>query len=160
VRDNLSTDSRGKPSCDRHRNQPRQSHQILPFSPIICDTGRPSIIAMRLSTVRLQRLNCRSANVTSCARSFSSGRACLRDNQTPASSSPSASSAASQLSPRWLSDLKAQATASARTEGGQSVLKYLEEHWLELMAGAEGFLSGPRWTGLASHKIQWGDMVR
>lgn len=132
---------------------------LFTSSPITCDTGLSAFITMRPFSMRLQRLNCMSLNAARRARCFSSGRASLQDLDNGMQADTAASSAVSQLSPRWLSDLKAQAAKSSRPEKGQSVLKYLEEHWLDLMAGAEGFLTGPRWTGLPSHKIQWGDMV-
>jgi hypothetical protein len=77
---------------------------------------------------------------------------------TDPSITASSPSSTTQLSARWLSDLKAQAGKSRRREEGQRVLDYLSEHWLELLAGAEGFLSAPRW-GLPDHRILWGDMV-
>ncbi|KAF4125504.1 hypothetical protein GMORB2_4344 [Geosmithia morbida] len=40
----------------------------------------------------------------------------------------------------------------------QAVIDQLDSRWLEMSAGTEGFLTGPRWTGLDCHQIAWGDM--
>ncbi|CAI6096530.1 unnamed protein product [Clonostachys chloroleuca] len=69
------------------------------------------------------------------------------------------------LNSRWLSDLRAQAQIRISTEGqgptvnsARRVLSHLHENWLDLLAGSEGYLVGPRWTGLANQQISWGDM--
>jgi hypothetical protein len=66
-----------------------------------------------------------------------------------------------RLSPRWLSDLRERAHSdlSAKPAQARRVLDELDRRWLELSAGTEGFLTGPRWTGLDSHQVAWGDMV-
>lgn len=38
-------------------------------------------------------------------------------------------------------------------------MSYLDQHWLNLSAGREGFLIEPQWRGLDKHNIAWGDMV-
>ena len=65
------------------------------------------------------------------------------------------------LSPRWLSDLKARAQSELKGKPTEAkrVLDELDKRWLQLSAGAEGFLTGPRWTGLDNHQVVWGDMV-
>lgn len=81
---------------------------------------------------------------------------------------PDVGAAHGGLSPRWLSDLKLEAERLTSDEGGGSdratrarrVLEQLDRRWIELSAGAEGFLSGPRWTGVDRHQVAWGDMVR
>ena len=66
---------------------------------------------------------------------------------------------AAQPKAKWLSDLREQAARSRHRDQGQRVQDYLKKNWLPLLAGAEGFLTGPRW-GLVDHQILWGNMVR
>lgn len=106
---------------------------------------------MRSLSTRLQKANAAALIRFQPSRSFSCTSASSRSHADP-SASPSP-----KLSPRWLSDLKAQAKSSNRQAEGARVLDYLGKHWLELLAGAEGYLTGPRW-GLQNHKIHWGDM--
>lgn len=69
----------------------------------------------------------------------------------------------SGLSPRWLSELKAKAQTNIksgqRVEESKRVLSQLDDRWVELLAGSEGFLSGPQWAGLSNEAVRWGDMV-
>lgn len=71
------------------------------------------------------------------------------------------------LNPRWLSELQARIKkcGSLGLQGQQrEELKALQEavdgQWLELLAGREGFLTGPGWRGLDRHTVTWGDQVR
>lgn len=70
---------------------------------------------------------------------------------------------AASLSPRWLSDLKAKAQANVKQgqllHESKRVLDQLDERWVQLLAGSEGFLSGPQWAGLSKETVRWGDMV-
>ncbi|KAK6213307.1 hypothetical protein QIS74_09309 [Colletotrichum tabaci] len=73
----------------------------------------------------------------------------------------------SALNPRWLSELQARIKkcGSLGLQGQQrEELKALQEavdgQWLELLAGREGFLTGPGWRGLDRHTVTWGDQVR
>jgi hypothetical protein len=68
--------------------------------------------------------------------------------------------------PKWLSELRKRAEKVSRAEKSQEssaqlskILKRLDEDWLELLAGREGYLTEPRWRGLNKHQIAWGDMV-
>ncbi|KAJ3960879.1 hypothetical protein N0V92_002432 [Colletotrichum tropicale] len=68
------------------------------------------------------------------------------------------------VNPRWLSELQARIkrVAGLKLDGAQKEeLKGLREavdgHWLELLAGREGFLTGPGWRGLDKHTVTWGD---
>lgn len=94
-------------------------------------------------------------------RSFGSTARCLT-----APANGDAAAAAPALNPRWLSDLQARIKrcASLGLEGQQKEeLKALQEtvdgQWLELLAGREGFLTGPGWRGLDRHTVTWGDQV-
>lgn len=152
---NAPADSRGKPTRSTsptsvhlyrcsistfHHNQTEEDVRA----------GRPP--TMRSLSIRLQKVNRQIFSTYQSSRSFSCSSPSSRSNSDP--SAPSTP----QLSPRWLSDLKAQAGSASRPEEGRRVLDYLKKNWLELLAGAEGFLAGPRF-GLTSHKILWGDMV-
>lgn len=76
---------------------------------------------------------------------------------------PTSETGAVSLSSRWLSDLtaKAQANISSgrQVEESKCVLSQLNDRWVELLAGSEGFLSGPQWAGLSKEAVRWGDMV-
>ncbi|GKT64074.1 4-hydroxybenzoyl-thioesterase [Colletotrichum tofieldiae] len=70
------------------------------------------------------------------------------------------------LNPRWLSELQARIKrcAGLGLQGQQKEeLKALQEavdgRWLELLAGREGFLTGPGWRGLDRHTVTWGDQL-
>lgn len=67
---------------------------------------------------------------------------------------------------RWLADLRKRLTSleskdlsSAQKKEVQGYLALLNEKWLELSAGQEGYLTEPRWRGLDRHSLFWGDMV-
>ncbi|KAF6810763.1 4-hydroxybenzoyl-thioesterase [Colletotrichum plurivorum] len=71
------------------------------------------------------------------------------------------------LNPRWLSELQTRIKrcASLGLQGTQkaeleAVQKAVDGRWLELLAGREGFLTGPGWRGLDRHTVTWGDQVR
>ena len=70
---------------------------------------------------------------------------------------------AASLSSRWLSDLKAKAQANVKQgqllHESKRVLDQLDQRWVGLLAGSEGFLSGPQWAGLSKETVRWGDMV-
>ncbi|KAL0936986.1 uncharacterized protein CTRU02_209202 [Colletotrichum truncatum] len=73
---------------------------------------------------------------------------------------------AAQFNPRWLSELQARIKhcASLNLQGEQAQeLKALQTavngQWLELLAGREGFLTGPGWRGLDKHTVTWGDQL-
>jgi hypothetical protein len=69
------------------------------------------------------------------------------------------------LSPRWLSELKGRIgkcisfglrPEQVRTAG--NVLQVVAREWRDLVAGSEGFLTGPGRAGLEQHRIVWGEM--
>ncbi|KAI5458282.1 thioesterase-like superfamily-domain-containing protein [Mariannaea sp. PMI_226] len=67
--------------------------------------------------------------------------------------------------PRWLSEAKQRlvrfqelGAPPLQTQKAKDLSKYLESHWLELLAGGEGFLTGKEWRGLDQHHVAWGDM--
>jgi hypothetical protein len=79
---------------------------------------------------------------------------------------PATGGAAEALSPRWLSELRANvekglSTVSDPVKAGNArrVKQILDESWLELLVGSEGFVFGPGRRGLHNHKIVWGNMV-
>lgn len=90
----------------------------------------------------------------------------FRSTETTASNVPSEP----PLNPRWLSDAKTRIgkciTFGLRPHQVQeagSILHDLARDWRELLAGSEGFLTGPRRRGLFRHRVVWGDsdsMVR
>ncbi|TKW51548.1 hypothetical protein CTA1_2877 [Colletotrichum tanaceti] len=99
-------------------------------------------------------------------RAFATSARCpAAANGSNGSGSGSGSGAA--LNPRWLSELQARIKkcGSLGLQGQQGEeLKALREavdgQWLELLAGREGFLTGPGWRGLDRHTVTWGDQVR
>lgn len=71
------------------------------------------------------------------------------------------------INPRWLSELQgrlkkslALKIAPEKAETVKDRLAYLDQNWLMLSAGREGFLAEPERRGVDGHAIQWGDMVR
>lgn len=67
---------------------------------------------------------------------------------------------------RWLTDIRKRMkhistekldTASADKLAGWKA--YLEENWLRLSAGRDGYIMDEKWWGLVNHQIFWGDMV-
>ncbi|OHW94812.1 4-hydroxybenzoyl-thioesterase [Colletotrichum incanum] len=96
-------------------------------------------------------------------RSFATSARCLAaPSPAPANGNGSGNGAA--LNPRWLSELQARIKrcAGLGLQGQQKEeLKALREavdgQWLELLAGREGFLTGPGWRGLDRHTVTWGD---
>jgi acyl-CoA thioesterase FadM len=88
-----------------------------------------------------------------------------RDDRSRSSSQRRAAhTATAALSPRWLSDLKAQTERGINSadgneaRGAKQVAQQLEHRWLELLLNTEGFLSGPRWAGLDNYPVLWGEM--
>ncbi|KAK1461479.1 hypothetical protein CPAR01_14284 [Colletotrichum paranaense] len=78
-----------------------------------------------------------------------------------ATSSPAS---APPLNPRWLSELQSRIKRCAGLDlSGQqkeelaALRKAVDGQWLELLAGREGFLTGPGWRGLDRHTVTWGD---
>ena len=75
-----------------------------------------------------------------------------------------AQSATASLSPRWLSDVKQRIGkcitfglgAEQTTEAGL-ITQEIARDWRELLAGNEGFLTGPKRRGLFRHRVVWGE---
>ncbi|KAM3465105.1 hypothetical protein NHJ6243_001904 [Beauveria neobassiana] len=92
-------------------------------------------------------------------RAFSS--TCAR-KQDEASAAPAETAPNS----RWLSDIRNRLSTgiSKRAEEPKVLaqlkhhMSYLDQHWLNLSAGREGYLTEPQWRGLDKHSIAWGDM--
>ncbi|KAF9870716.1 hypothetical protein CkaCkLH20_11818 [Colletotrichum karsti] len=71
---------------------------------------------------------------------------------------------AAAVNPRWLSELQARIGRCAALDLGpeqrrelEAVRETVDGAWLELVAGREGFLTGPGWRGLDRHTVTWGD---
>lgn len=72
---------------------------------------------------------------------------------------------AAALSPRWLSDLKRRigrcisfGLTPEQVRRAGNVLHVVGREWKDLVAGSEGFLTGPGRAGLERHRVVWGDM--
>jgi hypothetical protein len=72
---------------------------------------------------------------------------------------------AAALSPRWLSDLKTRigkcisfGLKPEQVRRAGNVLQVVGREWRDLVAGSEGFLTGPGRVGLERHRVVWGDM--
>lgn len=68
------------------------------------------------------------------------------------------------INPRWLSEAKKRIgkciTFGLKPEHVQEAGRILQEitrDWRELLAGSEGFLTGPHRRGLYRHRVVWGD---
>ncbi|KAH6982678.1 thioesterase-like superfamily-domain-containing protein [Ilyonectria destructans] len=77
----------------------------------------------------------------------------------------STSPAQKSHNPRWLSDVQARLKkcqgldiAPQQAEKAKELSNYVQSHWLELLAGEEGYLTGKEWRGLDKHQVTWGDM--
>lgn len=72
--------------------------------------------------------------------------------------------ATATLSPRWLSDVKLRigkcVTFGLQPEQKTEAAAILDEicrDWRELLAGSEGFLTGPQRRGLFRRRVIWGE---
>jgi len=72
---------------------------------------------------------------------------------------------ATALSPRWLSDLKRRigrcisfGLGPDQVRRAGNILQTVGREWRDLVAGSEGFLTGPGRAGLERHRVVWGDM--
>lgn len=87
-----------------------------------------------------------------------------RWRSTDAQESPQKPATAS-LSPRWLSDVK-QRTGKCitfglkphQTDQAGQILSEIARDWRELVAGSEGFLTGPSRRGMHRQEVVWGEM--
>lgn len=102
-----------------------------------------------------------------CPQLSRTGRAFSAATGLRSDGSPSSSAASAAPNSRWLSDIKSRValgiTQKAQEPKALAQLKhhmsYLDQHWLNLSAGREGYLIEPQWRGLDKHNIAWGDMV-
>jgi hypothetical protein len=83
-----------------------------------------------------------------------------------ASTAPPNAEVAAALSPRWLTDLQTRLKQVSGTKlppaseaEVERLQREIDSRWLDLLAGSDGFLTSPRWRGLNSHAVAWGDMV-
>lgn len=73
--------------------------------------------------------------------------------------------ATAALSPRWLSDVKQRigkcitfGLKPYQTEQAGRVLQEITRDWRELVAGSEGYLTGPKRRGMHRQVVLWGEM--
>ncbi|KAL6887385.1 Thioesterase/thiol ester dehydrase-isomerase [Trichoderma longibrachiatum] len=80
-------------------------------------------------------------------------------------STPPPASENGAINSRWLSDLQSKLKKSltlkiapSKAEEVRQRLAYLDENWLQLSAGREGYLADEERRGVDRHAVQWGDM--
>ncbi|KAL7805913.1 Thioesterase/thiol ester dehydrase-isomerase [Trichoderma gracile] len=80
-------------------------------------------------------------------------------------STPPPASENGSINSRWLSDLQSKLKksltlkiSSSKAEEVRQRLAYLDENWLQLSAGREGYLADEERRGVDRHAVQWGDM--
>ncbi len=101
------------------------------------------------------------------SRSTGATRRALSSTSVQKHNGASAAPAETAPNSRWLSDMRHRLSTgiSKRADEPKIVsqlkhhMSYLDQHWLNLSAGREGFLIEPQWRGLDKHNIAWGDMV-
>ncbi|KAK6397304.1 hypothetical protein LTR65_006278 [Meristemomyces frigidus] len=69
------------------------------------------------------------------------------------------------MNPRWLSDVKQRTgkcitfgMKTPQTEQAGQILAEIARDWRELVAGSEGFLTGPSRRGMHRQEVVWGEM--
>jgi hypothetical protein len=72
---------------------------------------------------------------------------------------------AAALNPRWLSELKGRigrcisfGLRPEQVRRAGNILQIVAGEWRDLVAGSEGFLTGPGRAGLERHRVIWGEM--
>lgn len=72
---------------------------------------------------------------------------------------------AEALPSRWLSDLKSRigkciifGLQPEQLQRAGNILDVVAREWRDLVAGSEGFLTGPKRAGLEKHRVVWGEM--
>lgn len=77
----------------------------------------------------------------------------------------STTAATASLSPRWLSDARQRigkcitfGLKPDQTERAGQILSEIARDWRELVAGSEGFLTGPSRRGMHRQEVVWGEM--
>ncbi|TFB02706.1 hypothetical protein CCMA1212_005485 [Trichoderma ghanense] len=80
-------------------------------------------------------------------------------------STPPPASENGAVNSRWLSDLQSKLhkslslkIAPSKIEEVKERLAYLDQNWLKLSAGREGYLADEERRGVDRHAVQWGDM--
>ena len=113
--------------------------------------------------LRMSRVPIRLGVIPTTGRAFSS---ITRFNQSPATNAGSAAEAPTEPLPsRWLPDVKSrirkiQDSSPSKADRANAISQDLDNRWLDLIAGSEGFLTQPEWRGLDRREIIWGDIVR
>lgn len=88
-----------------------------------------------------------------------------RHRSTTAAPANDNASPNTQLSPRWLSDLKQRigkcitfGLSPAQTAQAGLILAELARDWRDLLAGSEGYLTSPPRRGLHRWPVAWGEL--
>jgi hypothetical protein len=105
-------------------------------------------------------LHCRAP----CIQSFRRDISGTAYNRSQAGESSKPEKQAEKVSPRWLSDVKSRigkciifGLKPEQLERAGSILKTVSKEWRSLVAGSEGYLTGPKRGGLEKHSIVWGE---
>lgn len=116
--------------------------------------------SMRVGAIPRGRVICPVLLENTCPR-------LVRRYSTPILSSEAPAAASLPIDPRWLSSVKQRlgkcitfGLTSERLDEAGNVLQQLASSWTELLAGSEGYLTGPARVGLYKQAVVWGEMVR
>lgn len=89
----------------------------------------------------------------------------LRQLHSKVESVGSPEAAAAPLSTRWLSDVKRRighcitfGLKPEQTVEAGSILEEISRNWRQLVAGSEGYLTGPKRRSMFRRPVAWGDM--
>jgi hypothetical protein len=120
---------------------------------------------MRDILSRVCRIRCGSRQMPIIAghRFFHNSRSAMATSPT---TSPPTSGTPPLLSRHWLSELQARIkqvsivdiSSEKRQELGR-LEKQLDNLWLDLLAGQEGYLTEQEWRGIDRIPVAWGEMV-
>ena len=128
------------------------------------------LVRSAVAAAPLQTLVCaKPAAPAILARSLYSAYPARRQQTRAQSSAASASSspapATASLPPRWLSDVKRRigkcimfGLNGEQTLQAGGILSEVSRDWRELVAGSEGFLTGPDRRGFYRQEVVWGEM--
>lgn len=109
----------------------------------------------------MSRVPVRLCRFAAPVRTFSS----ISKRNQSAATNDAAGAPTEALPSRWLPELKSrikkiQDTSPSKADRANAIAQDLDNRWLDLIAGSEGFLTQPEWRGLDRREIIWGDMVR
>jgi hypothetical protein len=70
------------------------------------------------------------------------------------------------LDSRWFSNFRHRVNKLGNAklpadlaEKRSGLVRYVQDHWVDLLAGREGYITKKDWRGLDSHQVAWGEMV-